>query len=85
MTDGGGDVGDGTAMVAGMGAGAGLVMAGGALGAMSKMVPPTPGGLLTTASVREQLEAYKKMQADGLITQDDYDAVKARVLGLDGA
>lgn len=86
---GGGDGGGGfdgadVGMAAGMGAGAGLFMNAGAMGSVSRMVPPTPGAPLTAAQVRAQLEAYQQLQAEGIITQEEYEAVKARILGLAG-
>jgi hypothetical protein len=66
----------------GLAGGAGLIMTGGVLGALGNMVPPTPGSPPTAAAQRALLTEYKRMVADGLITEDDYQAVKSKVLGL---
>jgi len=86
MTDGdggdggslGGDWGDGgTPGIFGDSAGgAGVLFAGAAAGGLANLVPDTP------ASLRKQLTDYKQMLDDGLITQADYDQLKARALGI---
>lgn len=82
--DGGGVLGDVAGSDAGMGiaGGAGIVMAGGFVGGMGHMVPPSPATALTASAQRATLENYRQMVTEGLITEDDYQAVKAKVLGL---
>lgn len=69
-------------MVPFVGAGAGMMMGGGTWGTIASLMSTVPDPEPTMAEVREQLETYKQMQTDGLITQEDYDAVKARLLKL---
>jgi len=79
------------------GGGTGLAMMGMGMGAIGNVVPPTPGnvpgvGVNSTPAQAEpaaapadpaaQLAQYKQMLDDGLISQDDFDALKKRVLGL---
>lgn len=80
------------------GGGTGLAMMGMGMGAIGNVVPPTPGNVpgvgvnATQAAPAEpaaapadpavQLAQYKQMLDDGLISQDDFDALKKRVLGL---
>lgn len=82
--DGGiGDGGIGADVGVGLGLGAGgFVVAGVAGNAIRNFAPVTPGTPAWGTTVRAQLEAAKELLADGLITQDDYTAVKARILGL---
>jgi len=80
------------------GGGTGLAMMGMGMGAIGNVVPPTPGnvpgvGVNSTqaaaapaeaapADPAVQLAQYKKMLDDGLISQDDFEALKKKVLGL---
>ena len=82
--DGGGLLGDvaGSDAGVGMAAGADMIMAGGFMGGQRNMVPHTPGAALTAQAQRATLENYRQMVTEGLITEDDYQAVKAKVLGL---
>lgn len=85
--DGGGLLGDvaGSDAGVGMAAGAGMIMAGGFMGGQRNMVPHTPGAALTAQAQRAALEKYRDMVREGLITEDDYDAVKSKVLGIESA
>lgn len=80
---GGGDGGIGAdvGLAAGLGAG-GFLVAGTAGNAIGNFVPATPGSPAWGPTVRAQLTAAKELLADGLITEDDYAALKARILGL---
>lgn len=65
--------------------GTGLAMMGMGMGALGNIVPPTPGatgGAAAPADPKAQLAEYKQMLDDGLITQEDFDALKKKVLGL---
>jgi len=65
------------------GGGTGLAMMGMGMGALGNLVPPTgAGGAAAPADPKVQLEEYKKMLDDGLITQEDFDSLKKKVLGL---
>lgn len=80
------------------GGGTGLAMMGMGMGAIGNLVPPTPtpgaapaaasAGVAPTSPAEAapdpavQLAQYKKMLDDGLINQDDFDALKKKVLGL---
>ncbi len=64
------------------GGGTGLAMMGVGMGALGNLVPPTGGGAAAPADPKAQLAEYKKMLDDGLITQDDFDSLKKKVLGL---
>lgn len=78
------------------GGGTGLAMMGMGMGAIGGMVPQTPGapaGMAAAAAAEAppapaapdphaQLASAKKMLDDGLITQEDYDALKKKALGL---
>lgn len=74
------------------GGGTGLAMMGMGMGAIGNLVQPTPqnpnpagGGQAAPAAEptpAEQLAQYKQMLDDGLITQEDFDALKKKVLGL---
>lgn len=77
------------------GGGTGLAMMGMGMGAIGNVVPPTPGTVPgvgpqsgaaapaeAPADPGAQLAQYKKMLDDGLITQEDFDALKKKVLGL---
>jgi len=69
------------------GGGTGLAMMGVGMGAIGGVVPPTPGVGAGTAAPAQahpaaQLAQYKKMLDDGLITQEDFDALKKKTLGL---
>jgi membrane protease subunit (stomatin/prohibitin family) len=67
------------------GGGTGLAMMGMGMGAIGGLIPPTPAaGAAPAAPVDPavQLVQYKKMLDDGLITQDDYDGLKKKALGL---
>jgi len=76
----------------GGGGGVGLAMMGMGMGALGNLVPPTPAtpgvgpGSAPAAPVPAdpavQLAQYKKMLDDGLITQEDFDALKKKALGL---
>ena len=74
--DFGGDWGDGGALAGGALVGGGLIFGGLGVGAQSNLVPATP------ANLRKELTDLKQMLADGLITPEDYDVLKARALGL---
>ncbi len=73
--------------------GTGLAMMGMGMGALGNLVQPTPatpgvGGSAAApaapapADPAVQLAQYKKMLDDGLITQEDFDALKKKALGL---
>jgi hypothetical protein len=80
---GGGDGGIGADVGVGLGLGAGgFLVAGVGRGGIDRFAPVTPGAPAWGPTMRAQLEAAKEMLADGLITEDDYAAVKARILGL---
>lgn len=81
----GGLLSDATSADAGLGfaGGAGMIMAGGVMGALGNMVPPTPGSPPTATAQRATLEQYRQMVEEGLITEDDYQAVKSKVLGIE--
>jgi membrane protease subunit (stomatin/prohibitin family) len=76
------------------GGGTGLAMMGMGMGAIGNLVQPTPqapgaagaaaGGAAPQAPAdpSAQLVQYKQMLDDGLITQEDFDALKKKVLGL---
>ena len=65
------------------GGGAGnLAMMGVGMGAIGNLVPPAGGAGAAPADPKTQLADYKKMLDDGLITQDDFDALKKKILGL---
>ena len=78
------------------GGGTGLAMMGMGMGAIGNLVPPTPGGAAgapgtgaggaaptaAPADPAAQLAQYKAMLDDGLITQEDFDALKKKLLGL---
>ncbi len=75
------------------GGGTGLAMMGVGMGAIGGLVPQTPGGIVGVAANQTggasapvdpatELAKYKQMLDDGLITQDDYDALKKKTLGL---
>ena len=66
-------------------------MMGMGMGAIGNLVPPTPAGGATGAGAAPaeapadpavQLAQYKAMLDDGLITQEDFDALKKKLLGL---
>lgn len=80
------------------GGGTGLAMMGMGMGAIGNLVPPTPtpGAAPAAAAAGTpvpapaeapadpavQLAQYKKMLDDGLINEDDFEALKKKVLGL---
>ncbi|MDN4479262.1 SPFH domain-containing protein [Demequina lignilytica] len=80
------------------GGGTGLAMMGMGMGAIGNLVPPTPtpgaapaaatAGAPAPAPAQApadpavQLAQYKKMLDDGLINEDDFEALKKKVLGL---
>jgi len=79
----------GGAGLIGMGMAAGATGLGGLQQPVSQPAPSTPppsGGESATPPAPQdpmaELTRYKEMLDSGLITQEDYDAVKARVLGL---
>jgi hypothetical protein len=78
---GDGGIGDAVGLAAGLGAG-GFLVAGTAGNAIRNFAPATPGTPSWGPTVRAQLTAAKELLADGLITEDDYTALKARILGL---
>ena len=66
----------------GGGGGGNLAMMGVGMGAIGNLVPPAGGAGGAPADRKAQLAEYKKMLDDGLITQDDFDALKKKTLGL---
>jgi membrane protease subunit (stomatin/prohibitin family) len=66
--------------------GTGLAMMGMGMGALGNLVPPTgqggAGAPAAPADPKAQLAEYKQMLDDGLITQEDFDALKKKALGL---
>ncbi|WP_291379482.1 SPFH domain-containing protein [Demequina sp.] len=76
------------------GGGTGLAMMGMGMGAIGNLVQPTPEGATgapgTTGTAAQaapadpavQLAQYKQMLDDGLINEDDFEALKKKVLGL---
>ncbi len=75
------------------GGGTGLAMMGVGMGAIGGVVPQTPSGVpgvgpnaaaapAAPADPAAQLAQYKQMLDDGLINQDDFDALKKKALGL---
>ena len=69
----------------GDGGGANLAVLGMGLNAVGGIIPPTPAGGAGGAAPVDpaaQLAQYKKMLDDGLITKDDFAALKKKTLGL---
>lgn len=69
------------------GGGTGLAMMGMGMGAIGNLVPPSTAGVGAAAPTAPadpavQLAQYKKMLDDGLISQEDFDSLKKKVLGL---
>lgn len=64
------------------GGGANLAVLGMGLNAVGGIIPPTPGGAAAPADPAAQLAQYKKMLDDGLITKEDFAALKKKTLGL---